>query len=219
MKNKKCLILANGKPPRKSVIKYFQNNGFTELFCADGGANSARKYGLIPQFIIGDFDSITPVTIKHYSAIARMIKIKRQNDTDLEKCIKYAITKKYFEAVIIGGTGDRLDHTFCNIGIVLKYFPKIQLSLVAENSYLKTFTNDIELKTLPGETISIYGFDNKTKIISSGLKYPLNNISLPFGIKDSTSNVSKSYKVLLKIKGGMIFVIRNINFLIKNDLI
>ena len=33
-------------------------NSYSTLFCADGGANSAMKMGLIPDYIIGDLDSI-----------------------------------------------------------------------------------------------------------------------------------------------------------------
>ena len=74
------------------------------------------------------------------------------------------------------------------------------------------------MKTFPGETISLYGFDRKTKIISKGLKYPLNNVPLPFGERESTSNVAAGKKVELNISGGVIFVIRDVNQMIKNDL-
>ena len=146
------------------------------------------------------------------------MQYKRQNDTDVEKCLKFAIKNKFDEALLIGVTGNRLDHTICNLGIVLKFFSKIKLSLVAENSYLKPYTGDFRLKTQKGEIISLYGFDKKTKITSKGLKYSLKNISLPFGEKESTSNISTSGIVQLKIKNGIIFVIRDFNFIKKYDL-
>lgn len=219
MKINKCIILANGKPPLKSVINYFQNKNYSDLICADGGGNTALKLKLIPKYIIGDFDSISDLTLKHYSQSTEIIKIKRQNDTDVEKCLKFAIKNHYSEVILMGVTGNRLDHTFNNLGILLKYFSKIDIVIVAENSFLKAYNKDTILRSLPGETISIYGLNNKTKIISNGLKYSLNNIALPFGIKDSTSNVSTSYKVTLKIKKGAVFVIRDIKFNIKHDLI
>ncbi|MCK7517698.1 MAG: hypothetical protein MZV64_08270 [Ignavibacteriales bacterium] len=57
IKMKKCLIIANGKSPTKKVVEYFYSKGFNTIICADGGANSARKLGIIPDFIIGDLDS------------------------------------------------------------------------------------------------------------------------------------------------------------------
>ncbi|MCH9029791.1 MAG: hypothetical protein IH819_09315 [Bacteroidetes bacterium] len=68
------------------------------------------------------------------------------------------------------------------------------------------------------DDISLYGFDKKTKITSKGLKYSLKNISLPFGEKDSTSNISTSNSIQLKIRNGIIFIIRDFNFIKKYDL-
>jgi len=215
---KKCIILANGKSPRKSVITFFNKNGFDTLLCADGGADSALRLGLTPDFIIGDLDSISKEAIKKFKSTLKILQYKRQNDTDVEKCLKFVIINNFEEALLIGVTGKRLDHTICNLGIVLKFFSKIKLSLVAENSYLKPYTGDVRLKTQEGEIISLYGFDNRTKITSKGLKYPLKNISLPFGEKESTSNVSTSNSVQLTIRNGIIFIIRDFNFINKYDL-
>ena len=214
----KCIILANGKSPRKSVITFFQKNGFDTLLCADGGADSALRVGLTPDYIIGDLDSISKEAINKFKNTSKILQYKRQSDTDVEKCLKFAIKNKFNEALLIGVTGNRLDHTICNLGIVLKFFSKIKLSLLAENSYLKPYTGDVQLKTIKGEIISLYGFDKKTKITSNGLKYPLKNISLPFGDKQSTSNVSTSNSIQLKIRKGIIFIIRDFNFIKKYDL-
>jgi thiamine pyrophosphokinase len=215
---KKCIILANGKPPHKNVITYFQKNGFETLICADGGANSALKLGLTPDFIIGDLDSADKSVLNKFKTKSTIINYKRQNDTDVEKCLKFAIKNKFKEALLVGVTGNRLDHTFCNLGILLKFFNQINISLIAENSYLKPYTGKQELKTFKGETISIYGFDRKTKITSQGLKYPLKNIALPFGERESTSNITISNLLRLSITYGVIFIIRDFNTMRKHDL-
>ena len=215
---KKCIILANGKPPKKSIITFFQRNGYSKIICADGGANSALKMGLIPDAIIGDLDSISSEAINEFKSVSKIIRIRRQNDTDVEKCLKYAIRKKYDKALLLGATGNRLDHTFCNIGIVLKFFPKIKISLIAEDSFLKAYTGNVELKTFPGETISLYGISTRTRITSNGLKYELRNIGLPFGVRESTSNIAIKNFVKLSINGGEIFIIRDVKTMIDNDL-
>lgn len=216
---KKAIILANGDAPTKGQIKYLQKVGYTKIICADGGANSAKKLNIIPDLIIGDLDSITKINKKYFSNKCEIIQVKRQNDTDVEKALKYLIKKKYDEVVLLGATGDRLDHSICNLGIVLKFFDKIKVSVLHEKSFLRAYTNKVELETRINETISLYGFDSKTKIKSKGLKYPLKNITLPFGKKESTSNVAISNTVSLKISNGIIFVIRDFKLLKKNDLI
>jgi thiamine pyrophosphokinase len=214
----KCIILANGKPPRKKIISFFQRKDFKTLICADGGANSALKMNLTPDFIIGDLDSISSQALKRFRNTSKIIKINGQNDTDVEKCLKFAIKKNYTEALLVGVTGNRLDHTFCNLGIVLKFFLQINISLIAENSFLKAYRGSVILKTIPGETISVYGFDKKTLIKSKGLKYLLKNIALPFGERESTSNVATGKKVELNISGGVVFIIRDVKQMIKHDL-
>ena len=218
-KQKKCLILANGRPPAKSVITNLIKSGYGTLICADGGANTAWKMELVPDFIVGDLDSINENILKHFSSQSVVKKISRQNDTDVEKCLKFAIQQRFKEAILVGVTGDRLDHSFCNLGIVLKFFGKIIIHIIAENSFLSAYKGNVGLLTKKGETISIYGFDQETKITSKGLKYPLDNTALPFGQKESTSNVAVADKVDLKIKGGRIFVVRDFKFMRKNGFI
>ncbi|HEX9253470.1 MAG TPA: thiamine diphosphokinase [Ignavibacteriaceae bacterium] len=215
---RKCIIIANGKSPTRKVVDYFYARGFETIFCADGGANSAKKLGIIPDFIIGDLDSAAPNTLKYFRSKSTIIKIKRQNDTDVEKCLKFAIKKKFDEVVLLGVTGDRLDHTICNLGIVMKFFSKIKINLVSESSYLIPINKDTIFKSEIGETISIYAFDKNTLITSTGLKYKFYKTALPFGVKESTSNVSVSSSVKLNVSGGIVFVIRDFNFMKKHDL-
>lgn len=216
---KKCLILANGRPPKKSVIKQLIKQGYNYLICADGGANKAFKLKLKPDVILGDLDSINPEVKEFYSLTSKVIKVKRQNDTDVEKSIKYAAGKGYKDIVLLGVTGDRLDHTFCNLSIVLKFYPEVNLKIAAENSFLIPASGKIEFETIKNETISIYAFNNKTKIKSTGLVYPLNDIRLSFGEKESTSNSATGEKVELNISGGVIFIIRDFNLMAANGFI
>jgi thiamine pyrophosphokinase len=215
---KRCIILANGLPPKKKDFNFIVKLGYVKLICADGGANSAAKLDLIPDYIIGDFDSILPEVYDYFIDKSEIIHIKRQNDTDVEKCIKFAIKEKFEEVMLMAVTGDRLDHTLCNMGIVYKYFKMISIKMLHQKSLLFACTGDITIKTVINETISIYGIDSKTYFTSKGLKYPLKNISLPFGKKESTSNVAIANSVELKIKSGVGFIIRDFEIMMKNGL-
>ena len=215
----KAILLANGSAPKKSLINKLKLIGYNKLICADGGANTAYKLNLIPDFIIGDLDSISDAVLNFYNEKIKIQKIKRQNDTDVEKALKYLIGKKFERVILLGGTGNRLDHTFCNLGIVLKYFDKIDVDLIHENSLLTAFNGKIKFEAEIGETISVYGFDNKTKFVSDGLKYPLKNISLKFGERESTSNEVAKKTVSINCKGGKAFLIRDVKTSFKYDFI
>ncbi|MGE5680820.1 MAG: thiamine diphosphokinase [Bacillota bacterium] len=212
---KKCIIIANGKTPKKNIIPFLQKNGYTTIFCADGGANSARKLGIIPDYIIGDLDSISPENLKYFSVKTRVKKIKGQDDTDVEKCLKFAINAKFSQCVLLGVIGDRLDHSFGNLSIAKRYSDFISIVIISDKSILSVCKGNMKLNTRAGETISIYGFDTKTKITTRGLKYQIQNEPFPFGEKESTSNEALGTEVDLTIKHGKVFVIRSLSELMK----
>ena len=214
----KCIILANGRLPQKKIISFLIKRNFNTLICADGGANSARKLNLVPDYIIGDLDSASTETLKYFSGKSKVININRQDDTDVQKCLKYIIKKKCKVCVLLGAIGDRLDHSFCNLGITLKFSDRIKIIIISERSVLTVEKGIVRFKTNLNEIISIYAFNNKTRITSIGLKYPLKNDILPFGVRESTSNIAIGNEVKLKIKGGKIFLIRNFDTVRKNGL-
>ena len=216
---KSCIIIANGDSPKKGIIKYLKRNGVEAIIAADGGANSAFKLGITPNYIIGDFDSIKKEVKDYFTDKSEIIEYERQDDTDVEKSLKFAIKNNYKTAYLLGGTGDRLDHLICNLGIVLKYYNKIRIIIIHGKTILSPYSSDTKLETIPNETISLYAFDDKTIITSNGLKYPLQETNLKFGERESTSNVALGKEIILKIEGGIIFVIRELKTMKKNDLI
>ncbi|MCU7494228.1 MAG: thiamine diphosphokinase [Ignavibacteria bacterium] len=215
---KKCVIIANGKAPKKTIFPFLKQKGYSTLICADGGANSAKRLNIIPDYIIGDLDSIQPGTMSFYEGKTIIKRVKSQDDTDVEKCLKFAIKHHFSECVLTGVIGDRLDHSFSNLGIVLRFSSLISLKVISERSFLTVHKGEFCLRTVPGETISIYAFDKKTKISSKGLKYELLNETLPYGLRESTSNEATCDEVRLKVKGGLIFIIRNFNLVKAHDL-
>lgn len=216
---KKALIIANGFQQKKSLIKKLKDIGFDFIIAADGGANSLMKLKIYPNIVIGDFDSIKSNTIKWAERQAKIIQIKRQNDTDVEKAIKYLIRNNFNEAILLGGTGDRLDHSIANIGFIIKYSKLIKLYLIHINSVLYTISGINDINVRKDETISLYAFDSKTKLTSFGLKYKLNDTSLMFGEKDSTSNVALTDKIKINVKGGIAIIIRNLSEVLADGFI
>ena len=96
------------------------------LVCADGGANRLRRWKIRPHLIIGDLDSLIPLTKRVFSDV-ETVYLPDQNRTDCEKALDYLIEHQYERAVIFGATGHQIDHTLANISILLKYRNRIDL--------------------------------------------------------------------------------------------
>ena len=204
----KCIIIAGGNPPAKSLVNRLIRMGYTTVVAADGGYHNAKKVGVTPHYVIGDFDSVGKIP-EHDLKLMKIIRYRRQSDTDVEKCIKFLASKGAREYVLLGGIGDRLDHSVANLGYLLKYSEVMPGTLFFGGSFVKVYENNIRLNTVKDEIISIYGFSDRVRVTSDGLKFPLRNSSLTFGIQESTSNRAAGKSVALKIKNGKIYVIRS----------
>lgn len=216
---KKCIIIANGEAPKKRIVSFLKKKGYKTIICADGGTSIALKLGLIPDIVIGDLDSIDKNAIDKLKSKSRIIKIKRQSDTDLEKAIKFAVKNRFTDAVVLSASGKRVDHSLGNFSLPIKFFNKIRLTILTNYSLLLPVKGDVKIKSVRGEVLSFFGFDDRTVVTSRGLKYAMKNTNLHFGRNESISNVSSSETVELKVNGGIILVIRETGTVIKHDLL
>ncbi len=212
---KKAIVIANGDYFKFKNVLQLQKIGFSDIICADGGANKLIKKNMIPKFIIGDLDSIKAEVLEFYKNQTEVIKISSQDDTDIEKTIKFLMDRNYTELVIISATGERLDHSIGNLSILLKFADKLNLHLIHGKSILSVISGKVKLKAKKGEVISLFAFDDQTKITTKGLMYQLKNESLTFGKRESISNVATENTFELSIKNGFIFIIRDLKYFIK----
>ena len=78
--------------------------------CADGGWLLARRAGVRPNLVIGDFDSSDPPgtdPVERYPV--------EKDDTDTLLCLKRGLSMGFDRFLIVGGFGGRIDHTLGNI--------------------------------------------------------------------------------------------------------
>lgn len=207
MKNKGILIGA-GYRPKLSDIDFLKQNGYLKIIAADSGAAHCKKLGIIPDFIIGDFDSISKEVFSFFFDKSKILKISRQNDTDLEKCIITAIESDFSSIALMSVIGSRLDHSLSNLSLSLKYADIINLIIIHQDSILFPIKGKNEFQAIKNEIISIYSFSSDILITTSGLKYELNKSSLLFGKYDSISNKVLNNYFKIEAENGYIFLVR-----------
>jgi thiamine pyrophosphokinase len=199
-KIKHALILANGLPPSKRLFRKYLSSA-DWFICADGGANTAARFGGTPHLIIGDLDSVKNETLAEFCNVT-VKRQKDQNSTDLEKALTAAIRKKYAEIIVLGATGRRLDHAIGNLSALAKFSKKANVKFVDDTGEFIPVPQTLRL-TLPlGTNISLLPLSQCNHIVTTGLKWNLNNESLQLGIREGTSNVVVSSHVTLKVQSG-----------------
>jgi len=197
---KKALILANGSPPSRNLLTRFLKD--IDLFiCADGGANTAARFGLTPDLIIGDLDSITPNTRRKLSRVQTK-RIVSQNSTDLEKAISWAARNSVSEVIVLAATGKRLDHAIGNLSALAKFSRKLNVRFVDDESELLYVGRSFRSEFNVGTVVSLIPLSGCRGIVTKGLKWELRNESLMLGRRESTSNVVKWSPVRIKVRNG-----------------
>ncbi|MBP9211613.1 MAG: thiamine diphosphokinase [Bacteroidetes bacterium] len=206
---KHALIICNGEMPSlKLITPFLRTKPF--IICADGGANRARPYGITPDVIIGDLDSITQRT-RQYFATVPIVHNPDQYNTDLEKALDHLLELGVTSATVIGATGERSDHTMSNFSILLKYHKRIALQFLDERCTVEVVRRSARFRTAAGQQISLVPMGRCSGITTSGLKYPLKNEALELGVREGLSNEATGSTAGVSVKKGalLLFIIHS----------
>lgn len=182
------------------------------IICADGAGNIAYKMGIIPQYLIGDFDSIDRELLDFFkSKGVNTIRYPREKDyTDTEICVYKALELGCRDICIIAGLGSRIDHSLGNIGLLHLIEQRGARGYIhTSNCSIYLCSAKIQLAGNIGDTISIIPFYGCARgIRSTGLKYELNNMNIDFGKTIGISNEMTDVKCSIEIEDGEILVIK-----------
>lgn len=207
MKNK-IAIIANG-----TIINYdFHKeilHDFNIIICADGGANIAKELDIIPDYIIGDMDSIKTSVFNFYKELnkTKIIKDTNPDKTDLELAIKLAETLNPSKITIFGAIGNRIDHTLANIYCLDKIKPGIKAEIIDEISTIQLAKENLEITSEKNDIISVIPLSDVNSLNYTGFKWNVKNLNTKigwFGI----SNKILNKKASINFSKGKILVIK-----------
>jgi len=171
----KTVILSNGKFPEHEIpLKCL---GEADLIvCCDGAVEKLVQHGFTPGAIVGDLDSIPEDMRKMHGDI--MYGDPDQETNDLTKAVRWCVAQGIDEVVIVGATGLREDHTLGNISLLADYSRMLKVTMLTDTGSFIVVNAGTAIPSAPGQQVSIFSLDPTTGITSSGLRYPLNNLSL-----------------------------------------
>ena len=201
---KRALILANGKPPSKRLFQKYLRSADC-FICADGGANTAARFGSTPHLIIGDLDSVRTGTLIEFKKV-KVKKLKDQNSTDLEKALTAALQNKCTEIVALGATGGRLDHAVGNLSALTKFSRRTNIKFADDTGEFLPVRHVFKAMLPVGTGISLLPLTSCSGIVTKGLKWNLKNQTLQLGIRESTSNITVLPQISVKVGSGSLII-------------
>jgi thiamine pyrophosphokinase len=203
-----CIIFANGD--FSSVGNSINPNQI--IIAADGGARHCLDIGIVPHFVIGDFDSLSEKELTFLkSSGAELIKYSSQKDeTDLELAVDFAINQGCTDITIYGAFGGRWDMTFANVLLLASpIYAGINFKLIdgITVAYLLHSGEILKSRSQPGSIVSIIPLRGSVKGITyNGLKWPLEKAILPFGTPKGVSNITTQNDFEISLDEGIILV-------------
>ena len=179
------------------------------MISADGASDKLYNLKIIPDYITGDLDSISPKALTYFKKKKVKVKpVREQEHNDFEKCIILALSKKIKDVTVIGYGGKRADHMLNNFSVMKKYYRKCRIRLI--DKYFEIFFagNVTEFDCKNGDNVSLMAFPKAEGITTHGLQYPLKNEQLEIGLREGALNKAVNNKVRIEFKKGDLLIFK-----------
>ena len=200
----RVLLLCNGEPPSPSLLRRLAGEA-DMVVAADGGANAALRSGVRPDVIIGDLDSILPGTRRKFRDV-RVLRIKRQDNTDLEKALDFISASGPAAVAIAGATGGRIDFTLWNLSVFWNYTSALGMTFVGDGWRAFPAGRRRTVYAHRGTTVSLVPFGNCGGITLRGLRYPLKDAAMRPG-EIGVSNVVRTSPFSVTVRRGRMLIV------------
>ena len=182
---------------KKNIEKAGREN--IRLIAADRGLEFFLDYLILPDVVIGDFDSLSEdgknflemqnedipyggmLEWKLQKGEGKVVEVVRlrpeKDDSDTQSAMNYAIQNGAKEIVILGVTGNRVDHLMANFGLlILAQKQDTEVALADRYNYMKLIPSGTILKKAEqfGKYVSFFPLGGDvTGLTLEGFKYPL----------------------------------------------
>lgn len=211
----KTLIVSGGNVEEECFNRTYQSNKFEYIIASDKGLEILDKYNIIPNYIIGDFDSIDKNILSKYINNKEIVirKLNPEKDyTDTHMAIKLSIELNSTDVTILGAIGTRIDHTIANVHILKETLEKgIDCRIVDNRNEIQLINKKAVLEMdKEYKYISLIPLTTKVEEITlRGFKYPLSNATLEVGLSIGVSNEQCDKIAEIDLKSGILIMIKS----------
>lgn len=217
---------------KKNIEKAGREN--IRLIAADRGLEFFLDYLILPDVVIGDFDSLSEdgknflemqnedipyggmLEWKLQKGEGKVVEVVRlrpeKDDSDTQSAMNYAIQNGAKEIVILGVTGNRVDHLMANFGLlILAQKQDTEVALADRYNYMKLIPSGTILKKAEqfGKYVSFFPLGGDvTGLALEGFKYPLDKYHLTTADSGLTvsNEISEEYAKVTYESGTLLMI-------------
>lgn len=207
----KALVVVNGE----LELEYLESiaSQYAIILCADGAANKLKGLEILPDIMVGDFDSVEPETLDYFrKKSVEIVQLQPEKDfSDTHVAVELAMERGYQHIDIIGGFGGRWDHSIANFNLLYYGFENnCDLRLISEKNRARIYGRGTH--NLPASRFYYWScfaiFDDATVSIHN-MKYPIEQKKILRGESIGLSNEFLETDGKLIIEKGSVIVIQS----------
>lgn len=168
------------------------------VIAADAGLRCLEHQGILADYIIGDFDSLSYVP----QAPNVTVLSPEKDVTDMSAAVSIGIEKGYDLFHLYGGTGGRIDHTIANLQLLADLASQGKQGFLFDRSSIITAIHNTTLsfKKIPSGYVSVFSHSEQSVGVTlRGLRYELENAVLqntfPLGVSNEFTGTQSSITV------------------------
>jgi len=199
------MVIAGGENPSGLALQFLSEAG--HIVCADSGAQFCYENAIIPDIVIGDFDSLSEEAADFFvgKGVSFSVHPSHKDHTDTDLALAWCFAKEPEQVFLTGALGKRIDHSLANIMLLVKY---PALTIVNEESMLKLCRGRLQLCGKKGDLMSLIPLSHIVKNVHlKGFLYPLqgqdllmrNNIGISNEMTEEIAEIKAEYGELLVI--------------------
>ena len=177
------------------------------VIAADAGYRLCQQIGIMPDVVLGDFDSMEAP--EDVGQICRLPVEK--DDTDTLAAVRLGLQRGCSEFFLYGATGGkRLDHTLANLQTLLFLRRRGARGWMYDNDFIWTVIENESIsieKTVEWGLFSAFCMGDRAEGIDEiGVQYPLNNAALTPDFPIGVSNHILENQAMVTVRNGALAV-------------
>lgn len=178
-------LISGGNIQSDFALSFLEEQKFDRIIAADRGLEFCHVHGIVPQAIVGDFDSMPSGLLEEYinrpEVTVRRLR-PQKDDSDTQSAFHMAMEMGAKEIGILGGTGSRLDHVLANLEL-LAYGVSVGVHsyMVDACNYIWASQRPVRLRRDAqwGDYVSLFALGEPVEGLTlEGFAYPLNHYCL-----------------------------------------
>lgn len=212
----RAVIVSGGHIEDAFATEWIKEHNYDYMIAADRGMEFFYRNQLLPDLIVGDFDSVSTEILDYFQTcnqteIITLNPVK--DDTDTEFAIRTAIEKGATDITFLGITGSRIDHVLGNIELLaIGLENHVSMEMIDAHNRIRMIEQGISIHrdTQFGKYVSLIPYTKEVSGLTlEGFRYSLQQFTLKKGCTLGVSNEIAGENANIKFDEGILLVIES----------